>query len=200
MAIDAATLLHHIEESFGRVPYPGDEHIVADNSGWDPEYERPRTALRGRHWRDLPFETLYAVRSSLSFLSPEGYRFYLPAFMRTAIVDYDRADVLPSSVIGSLTLPHPSDMNVDWLVEWSRRHPEMQLFSDAELKEMQRESRAHGSVEPLERLFFEDVSGFDTRQREVIVEFLEYMRDVHGCDFTLQQPERALERYWYQFG
>jgi hypothetical protein len=47
--------------------------------------------------------------------------------------------------------------------------------------------------------FFERVSGFTPLQAQVIREFLEHMRDVHGEDFWDQAPQTALERYWHQF-
>jgi hypothetical protein len=44
-------------------------------------------ALRGRHWRDVPRETLYAKRQELPLLTSEGFRFYLPAFLLAALDD-----------------------------------------------------------------------------------------------------------------
>src|SRR5215212_2521611 len=99
MSLDPATLCLRIDESFGGMPYPGDARIVLDNSGYHLECEEIKSALRGNHWRNVSFETLDQLRSALAFLSPEGYRFYLPAFMISSIVDFGRADVIPDEVI-----------------------------------------------------------------------------------------------------
>jgi hypothetical protein len=195
MALDPATLVLQIDESFGESPYPGDGKIVRDDSGADLESARIREALKGRHWRDVSFETLEQLRSALPFLSAEGYRFYLPAFMAMSIVDFPRAGVIADEIVRSLTPPLPSA--VDRVRELANAHPEMQPFDAAEwdqlLATMRDTYRAGG---PAESTFFERASGFDSAQSNVIREFLEYMRDVHGDDFPEREPESALERYW----
>src|SRR5437763_17061569 len=107
MTMDTTTLRQHIEAVFGRMSYPGDDHIVADNSGRNVEYERIKRQLVSRHWRDVPSQTLIRLRDQLSYLSPEGYRFYLPAFMLYCIGHPSGNTV--DSVVGTLTLPYPSD-------------------------------------------------------------------------------------------
>jgi hypothetical protein len=195
MALDPAALVLRIDESFGGSPYPGDEHIVRDNSGSDPESTRIKDELRGRHWRDVSFEALERLRFALPFLSAEGYRFYLPAFMTMSIVDFPRAGVISDEVVRSLTPPLPSD--VDRMRDLANAHPEMQPFDEnewEELLETMRETYRGGG--PAESMFFERVSGFDTSQSKTIREFLQYMQGVHGDEFPGGEPERALERYW----
>src|SRR2546427_667355 len=111
MALDSETFLHHIDEAFSQMPYPGDEHIVYDNSGFYLDCEEIKDALKGLHWRDVPIETLDRLRDFLPLFSPEGYRFYLPAYLRLSIVDFRRADIVPHNVISSLTLPQASDLD-----------------------------------------------------------------------------------------
>lgn len=69
MTIDPATLSLRIDEAFGNMPYPGDEHIVIDNSGFHLECEKIKSALKGHHWRDISFETLEQLRGALPFLA-----------------------------------------------------------------------------------------------------------------------------------
>jgi uncharacterized protein DUF6714 len=197
MSLDPAALCLRINGVFGRMPYPGDEHIVYDNSGAHLECEEIKSALKGRHWRDVSFETLDELRSALSFLSPAGYRFYLPAFMVLSIVDFQRADVIPDVVIRSLTLPRASD--VDRIRELAELHPEMQPFSPDEWEGLlQTMAESYRSGTP-EHAFFQRVSGFDLPQCRVIRQYLEYMRDAYGGEFPNRGPEIALERYWDRF-
>jgi hypothetical protein len=50
-----------------------------------------------------------------------------------------------------------------------------------------------------ELAFFERVSGFSVPQCKVIRQFLEYMRDVHGEEFSGRESEISIKRYWYRF-
>src|SRR5437879_1838453 len=107
MALDPSDLRLRIDETFGGMPYPGDEQIV---SGRDGECWEIKSALKGRHWRDVSFEILDSLREALALMSPEGFRFYLPAYMIISVMDYYRADVISDTVISLLTLRYPSDI------------------------------------------------------------------------------------------
>lgn len=194
---DPATLCLRINEVFGEMPYPGDENIVLDNSGSHLECEKIKSSLQGQHWRDVPFETLERLRSALSFLSPEGYRFYLPAFTVMSIVDFRRADVIPDEIIQTLTLPLESDL--ERIRNLANLHPEMQPFSSDEWEQILETQSATYRNGVVASTFSERVSGFTAAQCQVIRQFLEYMIDVHGAEFPNREPEIAIERYWYQF-
>ncbi len=197
MTLDPSQLCLRINEEFGGMPYPGDEHIVFDNSGAHLECEEIKGALKGRHWRDVPFEILDRLRSALPFLSPEGYRFYLPAFMIISIVDFRRADIIPDEVIRTLTLPHASD--VERIRELAKLHPSMQPFPADEWEQILKTMAATYGTGGPEHTFFERVSGFNPAQCKVIRQFLEYMRDIHGAEFPNRDLEIAIERYWHLF-
>lgn len=196
MALDPKTLTVRIDNSFGAMSYPGDELIVRDNSGSDLESERVKAALKGRHWRDVSFETLERLRSALPFLSGDGYRFYIPAFMVLSIIDFERAGDIADEVVRSLTMPLPAD--VERIRELAAEaSPALQPFDAPEwdqVMEMVRETFREGGV--AESTFSERVGDFDAAQASVIREFLEYLRDVHGDEFPDSEPETALERYW----
>jgi hypothetical protein len=197
MTIDPATLCLRINEGFGKIPYPGDEHIVIDNTGSHLECEKIKGALKDRHWRDVSFETIEQLRTALPFFSPAGYRFYLPAYMVFSVVHFPRAGIIPDEVIRSLTSPSASD--IDRVGELADLTPEMQPFaSDEWVQILKTVAETYRSGEP-EKVFFERVSGFAAAQAQVIREFLEYMRDFHGEEFPNREPEIALERYWYEF-
>ena len=195
MSVDPAGLVLRIDKSFGGNTYPGDEDIVRDSSGSDPESIRIRETLKGKHWRDIPFDTLERLRFALPFLSAEGYRFYLPAFMVASIIDFQRAGVIPDEVVLSLTPPLPSD--VDRIRNLAKAHPEVHPFDEEEWDELiGATDRAYARGGPVESTFLERVPGFTAPQLMLIREFLEFMRDAHGDEFPDHEPERALQRYW----
>jgi hypothetical protein len=70
MVTDPKSLCLRIDGAFARMPYPGDDHIVYDNTGSHLECEKVKAILKGQHWRNVPFEILERLRSAISFLSP----------------------------------------------------------------------------------------------------------------------------------
>jgi hypothetical protein len=193
MAVDVATLLRHMEEGFGGLPYPGDENIAASSDG-SGDAERLRKALKGLHWRDVPFEVLVSVRSSVSSLSLEGFRFYLPAFMTFSILDPSRADVIPEFLVGMLTRPDASD--VDKMRKGMLLLPPMYRRPEQEEWMLRTMERLYASGES-ERFFFERVSLFDRAQSRVIREFLEYFEN-RSEGYYSEEVATAIARYWYQ--
>jgi len=197
MTNDISTLIQHINAAFGDLQNPSGDHIVMDSSSSDLEAQRIKNMLKGLNWSDVPFETLDQVDSALAFLSPEGYRFYIPAFMTYSVIDFVRADIIPYEVVQSLTLHRQAD--VDRLRELSELHPEAQPFSRNEWEQILKTMQATYGSGSLELIFWERVAIFDATQARANREYLEYVRDVHGEEFPNREPEIALERYWYRF-
>jgi hypothetical protein len=180
MTLDPSDLKLRIDEAFGGVPYPGDEHIVACDC-W--ECQDVKSALKGLDWRDVDvsFKRLGHLWEALTLLSPEGFRFYLPACMLISVMNFDRADIIPNCVVSRLTPLYASDID---------------RLSRERDREMMREYYRSGEAE---RRFLKRVSGLSEAQCKVIRQFLEYMRDAYRTEFVSQEAETALERYWCQF-
>lgn len=100
-----------VEAAFADAPYPGDDHIGYDPGDWESaELSR---AFKGRHWRELsPAELQY---HGSSFLSSEGFRYYLPAYLLAALEDH--GNLMPHTVYG-LTLPGGSSPEEQRLRAW----------------------------------------------------------------------------------
>jgi hypothetical protein len=95
-------LNERLEEAFGQLPVPAPETIVYDSSGEHLECLQVAEVFRGRHWLDINTDELMRERDALAFFSPEGFRFYLPAFARFALLDFDEADLIPMVIVWSL--------------------------------------------------------------------------------------------------
>lgn len=102
---DIERLVEEIEAAFGDLPLPAEEDLVYDNSGYHLECNQVRETFRGRHWRELTTEFLRADCQAIFFFSPVGFRFFVPAFVRASIQDYENADRLPDVVVHSLEAP-----------------------------------------------------------------------------------------------
>jgi hypothetical protein len=111
MSDGAQILVERLEEAFGYLAVPAPEASVYDSSGDHLECVEVAEFLGSRHWRELGFDELLRQREALSFLSPEGYRFYLPAFLRSSLLDFEAADLIPMFIVWSLGR---TDNHIKW--------------------------------------------------------------------------------------
>jgi len=99
---EARLVLRQIEEAFAQRAYPGDAHLV---KGVGDEEEEILRDMAGKHWRDLSAKFLRLHQDALFFLSPEGFRFFLPGYLIASIVDPAEADVIPGCLFVVLFPP-----------------------------------------------------------------------------------------------
>ena len=86
------------------------------------EYSYVADYFKGKHWKDI---TLPRLRDDypgphdacLSFMSPEAFRFYLPAYMVITINDYKEADTAGDAAMFAVTPPADRSL-VPW---WQER-------------------------------------------------------------------------------
>jgi hypothetical protein len=98
-----AHVVRQIDEAFASAAYPGDDHIAYDQSGRHIECSQVADDFRGKKWRDLRIDFIRKNADALFFFSPAAYAYYLPAFMQASLRDFDRADVVPSNIVVSLS-------------------------------------------------------------------------------------------------
>jgi len=82
----------------------------------DEEWRAARDRDPQSDWRDVPSAYLDGCDAAMSHLSPQGWRFYLPAYMRRALELLDAdflSTTLPGFVIFHLTFP-PTSKGIDW--------------------------------------------------------------------------------------
>jgi hypothetical protein len=99
------TLVRAIDDAFANTKYPGDDRLVYDTSGRHSECNQTAEDFKGKQWTELSFGFLRAHCDSIFFLTPEAYRFYLPAYLLASVLRYREADVIPSNIVYSLTPP-----------------------------------------------------------------------------------------------
>jgi len=93
-----------IEEAFADTPYPGDDNLCKpDMDGADMI-----RAFRGKKWTDVQINTLVNYHVDLPILTPESFRYYLPAFMLAILFYYPHLSTLPIGLIHSMTPPDPA--------------------------------------------------------------------------------------------
>lgn len=107
---DVGELRCQIAEAFARRSYPGDDRI-ADTDLRYPDYEGNTVAgfHRGKRWQEITLSRLRAgyeadPSACLAFMTPEGWRYYLPAYLLLAL-DRQASGAIGDAVVGALTHP-----------------------------------------------------------------------------------------------
>jgi hypothetical protein len=113
--IDLILLLRSIRSAFGDLPLPTSLGLIAQRPHSDyASEEKFRSALAGRPWQNLSAEFLSQWWAFFSCLSPEAYRFYLPALLTRAVQDFgDKSELTQAAVFllcpSSSALYHQGD-------------------------------------------------------------------------------------------
>jgi hypothetical protein len=108
-------LIQEIESAFQKVQRLDGitlhEAIVLDNCG-SPQAQRLARALDPEdRWQDVPDAEIRSCNSALSFLDIQGFRFYLPAFMRTGLRHFeDEFSGVRNTCEVHLTHDHPKSL------------------------------------------------------------------------------------------
>jgi hypothetical protein len=185
-------LLAELTESFRHEPFPGDMNIVTNNEpNYDLESLQIRDSFKEYTWQTLPAALMRHEQGGYFFLSPAGFKYYLPAYLCYAVRAYTEADSIPDGLIFALTLPSEiAEMLAAHQLtppQLSAGLPEISLESYP--PELQRKAHYH-----LSRF-----RQFNTRQSRALCHFLAYMRAEHGSEYWEEEPEIAIARYWGWF-
>lgn len=113
-----------ISNSFDDVLRPLDDNTVESSFENDVERRDLVMFLKGKTWRDLKLDTLLDYKHDhtavLSFLTPSGFQYFLPAFLIICIQNFEDADFIVDSTF--LKFEKPNDKNYEricflsWLV------------------------------------------------------------------------------------
>ena len=118
--------LDAIGAAFGDAPRPADSELLHERCFDDNDI----VALYGvPHWRDLDDASVEREYAALSFLSPAGFRHFIPAYMRFALRHLDSGAAAVDSTIWSLSPPRYED-------------PGLQAFTESKLEALDQRQRA----------------------------------------------------------
>jgi len=94
-------LRERIEQAFDDAEYPGDDDLVVTDDDW--EAAEIKAWLKGKHWRDLSLDALYAHNGAVWVLTPSAYRYYLPSYLLASLED--SPDTVYDSLLAALAPP-----------------------------------------------------------------------------------------------
>jgi hypothetical protein len=110
-----ADVEHLIARAFRDTPFPGEDALIV--SGADGAYgDSVAEIWRGRTAEAVDAHWLARYgEDALCFMTPGAIRYYMSAFLRGAVVDFEAMDVASDALVSVLTRIRPGD-------EFARRH------------------------------------------------------------------------------
>jgi hypothetical protein len=91
--------LAQIEAAFGDAPRPSNEDLLHEHCMDDNDIVHLYPLA---HWREMPDELVESEYAALSFLSPDGFRHFIPAYMGFTLRHLDSGAAAVDSTIWSL--------------------------------------------------------------------------------------------------
>ena len=91
--------LAQIEDAFADAPRPSNDDLLHERCADDNDIERLYPVA---HWRELPDELVESEYAALSFLSPDGFRHFIPAYMSFTLRHLGSGAAAVDSTIWSL--------------------------------------------------------------------------------------------------
>jgi hypothetical protein len=172
---------------------PGEDQLLGPTVGADGD--RLRALLAATAPADLsPDDVRAEVDGNLWMLSPEAFRYFLPAFLNLAVERYKSVGNFVAELIGALTEPSRDDV-VQALDRAAQIPPGIGLTPDTLRQLQQQQLDWYDSGTPL-ATFHERVVDLSPAESNAILDFLTATRDAHGDDFPFHEPQVAIDRHW----
>jgi len=117
---EGATFEERVERAFASVPYPGDDDIVVDQSGYDLECMDILEKFRSRTWGSISEEEVLLHKESLPLFTPRAFRYYLPAYLIACAKHRRELGVAAHNLAFALTPPEEMESGLDFFLSRAR--------------------------------------------------------------------------------
>jgi hypothetical protein len=180
-------VIENIRTAFAERPYPGDDQLCGSDYG--DESADYALEFSGLDWRTLHPEFLSYHYAALSFLTDEGFAYFLPAFLIADVLGVGgNADPVFHLNHGLVEEPK---------VDLTSLNPAVLEASGLEAEDLDwlQESVEQPSSIDWHAFALRRFAGFTALERQAIVRYLEY-RAAHTWDFVTVKIHAALDAYW----
>lgn len=175
-------LMDMIVDAFECNAYPGDDNIAAKETYLESEFLNDFIWI---DWQNITIDFLVPLhKGSLSFMTPTAYAYFVPAYMIASIEHYDESDLIPDNLVWGFTLPVSEDID------------QLNTFIAANAGG---EEATHFNVDEETEWFYERVQEFSDNQKKVICRYLLHLMENHAEDYSDNEPQIAIDRYWKKF-
>jgi hypothetical protein len=96
-------IIQLIANAFDDADFPSENAVFIPSAGHIFDIDQATTELGKKHWRDISVNTLQRNKDRISYLTPQAFHFYFPAFLTGIIKTPHAVDVLRENIIASLT-------------------------------------------------------------------------------------------------
>lgn len=105
-------LRRRISETFADAAYPGDNRLVPLENRHFAEYQNTENFFRGQRWQDI-VQARHALQTGggLSFLTPQAWSFFLPAYMTLALTEESDLPAIAWTTLFQLAPPGAADLD-----------------------------------------------------------------------------------------
>jgi hypothetical protein len=190
-------LIDLIRTAFADTPYPGDDDLCGSEMGDEPS----ECALEflGLDWRTIHPALLAENYASLSFLSDNAYRYFLPAYLIADIHDAPEVrqyqEVSTAEPVFHLTITfYPNDKAYNQ--EFIESFKSMGTVDDETLAALE-EDLSDKRHEEMKEHTLDRHSGFSKPERQAIIAYLRYRATRSDMlDYRIKEIEDALDSYW----
>jgi hypothetical protein len=178
-------------DAFSSQPRPPGPAILRSTVG--EHADRLVHLLSSRASDELSAQDIRAeVEGNLWMLTPDAFRYFLPAFLRATLDSYSTVSIFASELVSALTKPSREDV-ADAVARAGESLPE--AIAD-EARKQQLEWFDSGTPATL---FHERFDTLTPGEGSAVLEFLSAFRQAHGADFPLNELETAIERHWSRY-
>lgn len=183
-------LVDRINREFLSAELAQDTEIVGHNG---VESQRLRTLLAGRKWNKLTLDDLQVVPGSILLLTPDAFKYYLPAYLLAIIHDYDKAGSAVDSVISKIIDPNNDVIPIDALK--ALKTDATTGISKEELEQVKAMLLKNCSNPAKTAAAHDEYRGtmllFTKGQLTSILEFVNWLVAEHGSDDLMGDYQRA---------
>jgi hypothetical protein len=184
--------MNHFFQAFAARFRPPDNYLLEHNVGADGDLLRSLLAVTEPN-NLAAGQVRTTVEGNLWMLTPETFRYFLPAFLSLTVEHYDSLRNLVFELIGALTEPTRDD--VLQALDRAAQIPVNMGFTAETLRHLrQQQLDWFDSGKPL-ATYRERVTGLSGRESAAIADFLVAIRDAHAEDFPFREPQIAIERH-----
>lgn len=133
----------------------------------------------------------------LWMLSPQTFRYFLPAFMNATLENYEHLSVFASELIDALTKPVRNDIT-ESLEQITQSQNKLSLSNELmeELSKQQLEWFDSGTPSAI---FHERMKVLTLSEANAVLTFLNGFEKKYGADFPFEELKTAIERHWFQY-
>ena len=186
------SLIEQIRAAFKSTPYPGDNQLCGSDQGDEPA--QCALALRGLNWQAIHPQLLAYEYTSLSFLTNEGFRYFLPAYLVADLMEDELKTNTNMDPVFHLTNGLAPDSTNQRQDRTNQRNEELiatGLLSD-EVVAMMKQDEQRDKFDWYQ-IAIDKFSHFNLEERKAIIAYLKYRA---ADEDSADEINEALDKYW----